>query len=99
MTIKYTLTKPINLSSVLRQMGFHPLENSWVRTLGRYYYPRFHMYIETATPNELVLDLHLDQKQTTIKFNNKRHAGEYHGAVVEAEADRIKRWLDYAQTQ
>ena len=101
MDIHYQLTKPLNLAAALRQMGYHPVmdrhseQQSWSRTLGRSLYPRFHLYITTASAQEVQLSLHLDQKQFTMQAVKSRHAGEYHGPVVEAEVGRIKRWLDY----
>ncbi len=101
MDITYQLTKPLNLPTALRQMGYHPVQDprsihaSWSRTLGRNFYPRFHLYINSSSPIELKLSLHLDQKQFTMKAVQSRHGGEYHGPVVEEEAGRIQRWLRY----
>ncbi|MDP3970848.1 MAG: hypothetical protein Q8P90_04045 [bacterium] len=89
----------MNVPMLLKQMGYHPIldrraaQESWVRNLGRGHYPRFHLY-----PEKNAFNMHLDQKQNTINLKGlKRHAGEYDGPVVEAEGERIKRWIDYAQ--
>lgn len=101
MDISYRLTKPVNVMTALRQMGYHPVldrrsqHESWSRTLGRGFYPRFHLYVTTANDQEIELSLHLDQKQFTMQAVKSRHGGEYHGSVVEAEGGRIRRWLDY----
>jgi hypothetical protein len=103
MDIHYTTHHPINLVNVLRQAGYHPIHDyhaqhdSWVRLLGRYHYPRFHLYIK-ASNQQISLSLHIDQKQSTIRFaRGPRHAGEYDSPAVAAEAARLQRWLDYSQ--
>ncbi|MBI2416135.1 MAG: hypothetical protein HYV33_05775 [Candidatus Kerfeldbacteria bacterium] len=104
MEINYHSAQALNMMTLLRQMGYHPITDyhteqaSWVRTLGRGYYPRFHLYLK-QNHSTYQLSLHLDQKQHTIAVTGlKRHAGEYHGAVVEQEAQRLQRWLQYAET-
>ncbi len=78
---------------VLRRAGYTPFrdpnsgEESYVRRLGTHFYPRFHVYLE-ASPRELRLNLHLDQKQPSYQ-GFKKHSGEYDGATVEAEAERL----------
>lgn len=96
--------KQLNVPALLRQAGYHPIldrqagQESWVRNLSRAHYPRFHLYIDD-TPTSLTLNLHLDQKQSTMNIKGlKRHAGEYDGSVVEAEMGRLDRWVQYANT-
>ena len=91
------LNKPINVTTVLRQAGYHPLQGAWVRQLSNGYYPRFHLYLTDDT-NSLKLSLHLDQKQSTIQMAGlKRHAGDYQSPVVAEEFGRIVRWIKYAE--
>lgn len=101
MKIQYT-TNQINIPHVLRQAGFRPIidrlsaQESWARPIGRSHYPRFHLYVSTKK-NATTFNLHLDQKKATIKLAGlKRHAGEYDSPAVEAELQRLRRWLDYA---
>lgn len=103
MDVSYTLRKPINLMNTLRQAGYHPIhdyssgQDSWVRTLGRLHYPRFHLYVQ-GSPTTVELSLHIDQKQTTIKFaKGRRHAGEYDSPIVQNEVARLQRWIEYSQ--
>jgi hypothetical protein len=92
-----SLSKPINIGTLLRQAGYHPLNDAWVRQLSNAYYPRFHLYL-SADPDQLKLSLHLDQKQSTIKLAGlKRHAGDYQSPVVTEELNRILRWVTYLQ--
>lgn len=63
-------------------------KDSYSRPLGRYHYPRFHVYIDDAT-NYLTINLHLDQKQA-IYVGVKRHSGEYDGPAVEGEMARLQ---------
>jgi len=94
-TIKNPGESPINLA---RKIGFYfQAENPekgeliFVRPLGRNGYPRFHLYIKESN-DELILNLHLDQKKPSYK-GAPAHAGEYEGKVVEAETERIKQIL------
>ena len=67
------------------------MENQFIRPLERSGYPRFHLYLK-INKDEVVFDLHLDQKRPTYK-GSPAHAGEYEGKVVENEAERIKQIL------
>lgn len=79
---------------LLRQAGYAYLmdhqtgQESYVRRLGRGFYPRFHLYLEEQ--NGLVIfNLHLDQKQASYAGAHA-HNAEYDGDVVEREMARIK---------
>lgn len=50
-------------------------------------FPRYHVYIEEHG-DEVVFDLHLDQKRPSYA-GSSMHSGEYEGAAVEREAKRI----------
>ena len=79
----------MNPIDVIRRAGYGQVrdqraqEASYSRRLGSGIYPRFHVYI-----NGPVLNLHLDQKQASYE-GQSAHSGEYDGAAVEAEAERI----------
>jgi len=64
---------------------------SFIRQLSTSDYPRFHAYVKSKN-GEIVINLHLDQKRPIYK-GAPAHAGEYTGAVVEKEAERIKQIL------
>lgn len=93
----------LNIPRLLRSAGYHAIldrlagKASWVRTMGRSHYPRFHLYI-SENSNSVAFNLHLDQKKDTLKLKGiKRHAGEYDGLRVTEEMERIERWIKYAQ--
>lgn len=69
----------------------HTGETSFLRRLHGDMYPRFHVYINNS-PEQWVFSLHLDQKRPVYE-GVSAHAGEYEGAVVEKEAQRIKQTL------
>lgn len=50
-------------------------------------FPRFHIYIEERG-DEIVYDLHLDQKRPSYEGSHA-HSGEYEGGAVEREGKRI----------
>ncbi len=87
----------INQQNFLRQCGYVEISNphknneiSYARSLdpGRFY-PRFHIYIE-SNPKQIMLNLHLDAKKPSYE-GSSAHSGEYDGAVVENESQRIQR--------
>lgn len=98
--------KHINPLQLLKQAGYHTIidrlndgKESWVRLLGRGHYPRFHLYIANSA-EKITFNLHLDQKQYTARIPGlRRHAGEYSGPTVQAEAERLQRWIVYAESQ
>ena len=82
----------------LRQAGYayihsrHTGKDSYVRRLGGNFYPRLHMYLESQGEN-IILNLHLDQKETSYKGTHA-HNAEYDGLVVEGEIERLKNIID-----
>jgi len=80
--------------NLLRQAGYaylmdrHTGRESFVRRLGRGFYPRFHLYLEEQN-GQATLNLHLDQKQASYQ-GAQAHNAEYDGELVEAEMARIK---------
>ena len=66
-------------------------EKSYVRRLDRDLFPRLHLYVEEKGEN-YSLNLHLDQR-APIYAGVTAHSGEYDGAVVEREMERIKKQL------
>lgn len=81
-----------NTTNLMRKIGYlFQRENQFIRPLERSDYPRFHLYIK-ENKEEIILNLHLDQKRPVYKTAHN-HAAEYEGKVVEAEAQRIKQIL------
>jgi len=78
----------------LKKAGYNILfdrtggEDSFVRLLGRNFYPRFHVYIKRQGGN-IIFNLHLDQKRPMYPGAHA-HNAEYEGEVVEAEIERLK---------
>lgn len=81
----------------LRQAGYGYIRDhqtgmdSFVRRLGKGFYPRLHMYA-VEKDNKIILDLHLDQKQASYAGAHK-HNAEYEGEVVETEIERLKQLI------
>ncbi|MFH0803788.1 MAG: hypothetical protein V1877_01580 [Candidatus Tagabacteria bacterium] len=63
-------------------------EEAFSKRLGPNQYPKFHAYAKKEGDN-LIVNLHLDQKKP-VYSGVTAHSGEYDGAVVEQEAERIK---------
>jgi hypothetical protein len=86
-----------NPGTVLRQAGYHFQGNdgkamSFVRPLASAGFPRFHIYA-TYFKNDLILNLHLDQKRRTYG-KATRHHGEYEeDGPLKEEAQRLKNIL------
>jgi len=99
MKIHFTKTFRQNITNLMRRCGYVKQQNrktgevSYVRRIGRSPYPHFHIYISQPKKDELILNLHLDQKKPSYG-GVKAHSGEYDGAVVEREGERIKNILN-----
>lgn len=87
--MKIPILPDLQTIDIIRRAGYGQVndrratEPSWSRRLGSGLYPRFHIYMSSGD-----LNLHLDQKQASYEGANA-HSGEYDGAVVETEANRI----------
>ena len=89
-----------NLYRLMRRLGYrvHPHvarkggEVTYIKTLGRDLYPRFHLYVKHSSETVYELNLHLDSKKASYG-GQKSHSGEYDSEVVELEATRIKQVL------
>lgn len=83
----------VNPEAFLRRAGYALISDhrtgrhSFVRRLGRDYYPRLHLYVEEEGAN-YSFNLHLDQKQASYLAGHA-HSGEYEGPLVEAEMKRL----------
>jgi hypothetical protein len=66
-------------------------QDSFVRRLGSFHYPRLHLYLEAAG-EKIVFNLHLDQKQPSYS-GAQAHNAEYEGDIVEAEITRLRQLL------
>lgn len=91
----------VNIRTLMQRAGYHAfrdprtLKDSFAMRLGRSFYPRYHVYVQ-STERGVMLDLHLDMKHPTYE-GQRAHSGEYSGTKVEEEAGRLKRWIAYFQ--
>jgi hypothetical protein len=83
------------LQTTMRSFGYTPDGQDqrtgqlrFFRSLSGRRYPRFHLYL-TENDQEILLNLHLDQKQPSYS-GSSAHSGEYEGTLVEQEAERIQ---------
>lgn len=72
-------------------------QGSFVRRLGRNFYPRFHIYY-TEEGDKVTFNVHLDQKQASYQ-GTAAHSGEYNGETVETEVGRLKKILSRLNTK
>ena len=86
--MKIYLAKKENFYGFMRECGYAPSRESYVRTLTAHGFPRFHIYAN-ETEDQYILNLHLDQKKPSYG-KETAHSGEYDGTIVEQEAVRIK---------
>lgn len=93
MQLRFLRTKIFDPEKFIRRCGYGKLfdrrtgEISYAKRLHRDFYPRFHVYI-AEKGNEWIFNLHIDQRATRYE-GVTAHSGEYDGAVVEKEAERI----------
>lgn len=86
------LPRGLSTRTAIRRCGYGEhigREVSYWKRLGTGNYPRFHVYIENRCKGAVCFNLHLDQKEVSYEGNHA-HSGEYDGATVEREAERIK---------
>ena len=80
-------------STFLKQAGYNFItdkrsgKTSYMRSLARGNYPRFHLYVK-EDDNGILLDLHLDHKQTSYDGYHM-HNAEYDGDLVVGEIARL----------
>lgn len=83
-----------NTLTLLRKCGYHYTgdykgEPGFARRTGRSEFPKFHIYINKDTHEELVLNLHFDAKRPSYS-GTSMHAGEYDTEIIREEAARIQ---------
>ncbi len=94
MEIVFEKQKGFSPEMMIRRCGYIDLVDhrtgkvSFVRRLGPYFYPRFHIYIIEEDKKVKYL-LHLDQKRSSYE-GTPAHSAEYDGEAVNREAERIK---------
>jgi len=81
------------LKNIMRSLGYYENVNrknelNYIRPLNSSGYPRFHVYPREAG-DFFELNLHLDAKKPSYR-GTSAHGGEYDGAIVEREAERIR---------
>ena len=96
--MKFVLKRPLkeNIYVLMRKVGYHfqsknEEKSELIFSRPARSYPRFHIYLK-ADNNNLIFNLHLDQKRPSYK-GTTAHSGEYKSKTVEAEAERIKQML------
>ncbi|MCK4781432.1 hypothetical protein KAS79_00705 [Candidatus Parcubacteria bacterium] len=81
-----------SLYSFMRDCGYMPFHDSYIRPLIPSGYPRFHIYT-SETDEQYILNLHIDQKKPSYG-KQAAHSAEYDGQIVEQEARRIQNNID-----
>lgn len=94
MKLVFSYKIPLPERQLLKRCGYdqqvspRTQQISYVRLFGRTGYPRFHCYVYVRG-DEFEINLHLDQKAPTYGTHTA-HSGEYEGAIVETEGNRIR---------
>ncbi len=92
MYIKFNSALLTNLEKFIRRCSYTQIKDrrdkiSYIRRLGPFHYPRFHIHILKNSFN-----LHLDQKAPSYP-GAPVHNAEYESEAVKKEAERIKQFL------
>ena len=96
MKFKVKNNKKNNIAMLTRKTGYRYLrkdertkETVFIKVLGAGGYPRFHLFLKSnLTDDDLIFDLHLDQKKPVYKEAHA-HAAEYDTEIVKDESERI----------
>jgi len=104
--MKFIISGPLqdNIYNLARKIGYQfdrvtkdadgNDEADFSRILSASGYPKFHLYVKSkGNDNDIVFNLHLDQKRPSYK-GTSAHAGEYQGPTVAAELERIKKIIN-----
>ncbi len=100
MVIEWKKSLRVNPRQLLEEAGYHFFtdpntgKESYIMRLGSQLYPRNHLYLRSLPNNGVEVDLHIDQKQVSYE-GQRAHSGEYDGPLVEEEAQRLMRWLQF----
>ncbi|MBU1177688.1 hypothetical protein KJ903_00545 [Patescibacteria group bacterium] len=97
--MEIAITNPrFNESYIMRRCSYKPWrdprngDSSFIRRLGRSYYPRFHVKTRRDANNVLIFDLHLDARRPMHRQGVRSYEDE-ESQVVQAEAARIQSLL------
>jgi len=95
--MKFEIKGPLkdNIYNSMRKIGYHYQgqdkgELAFARPPRGY--PRFHLFLKVKD-NNLIFDLHLDQKRPSYK-DFTAHSGEHNTEIVKQEAERIKQIIE-----
>ncbi len=83
---------------LLRRAGYHRLFSrrsgkiSYVRRLGNFDYPRFHLYL-AEDDGHLIFNLHLDQKAPSYS-GARAHSADYDTDLIATEIKRIQQLIN-----
>lgn len=98
--MKIKIEKPTtDFKKVIQRCGYREIfdrrsgQTSFVHRAGIYFYPRFHLYLEKETADEIILNLHLDQKRPSYQGCHA-HSAEYDSDVVKKEVERVKNFIE-----
>jgi hypothetical protein len=92
--MKFVFKRPaVNIIDLFRQAGYsyrgtNNGDMNFIKRVGIDEYPHYHIYVKDLG-EEIVLNLHLDQKAPSYEGAAK-HNAEYEGELVEREMERIK---------
>lgn len=91
-TLRNQFTESVRV--FFQRLGYHAEvgyrgDEAYARRVGALSYPRFHLYIQSASPHHVTFRMHLDQKRPSY-HGSHAHAAEYDGPALEAEARRIR---------
>ncbi len=79
---------------MMRRFGYAPYSNrqgeqSYVRRITGYEFPRYHLYIQDVTLTDVTCSVHIDQKAPVMK-GATAHAGDYDSPEVFTEIQRLQ---------
>ncbi len=94
MIFRFSLTGSAVAQTAINRCGYATFrdpntgETSYVRRLGAYFYPRYHLYLQRVEGATAVCSLHLDMKKPTY-LKGRAHSGEYDGELITREIARM----------
>ncbi len=93
--MKQTIPGPLgdHARNIMRRLGYGEQKKrdgqiSFVKRVSGADFPRYHAYVEDLDGGAMQVNLHVDQKAASYEGSHA-HSGEYEGALVEREMQRI----------
>lgn len=84
---------------IMRRLGYAPYTNrqgvdSFVRRVHGAEFPRYHLYVNNESENEMICSVHIDQRAPSYQGTHA-HGGDYDSPLTDAEIERLQAFTQF----